>query len=87
MEAEGSVAYVFKRQRVLGAYATLSDPAVDRPIAAIAEEFCFADMSGFSRASRREFGTSPGDGRSTARLDARLAKPDATPARWRKAAC
>jgi len=67
MEPEGGVAHVIQRQRLLEAYAMLSDPTIDKPIADIAEEFCFADTSGFSRAFRREFGTSPGDVRSVAR--------------------
>jgi len=73
MEAEGGVAHFVQRQRLLEAYAMLSDPTVDRPIADIAEELCFADTSGFSRAFRREFGTTPGDVRCVSRLAERQA--------------
>jgi len=59
MDAEGGVARYIQRQRLLDAYSLLSDPSVDRPIAAIAEELCFADTSGFSRVFRREFSASP----------------------------
>jgi AraC-like DNA-binding protein len=64
MDAEGGVARYIQRQRLLEAYALLSDPAVDVPITAVAEELCFADTSGFSRAFRREFGSSPSDVRA-----------------------
>jgi AraC-like DNA-binding protein len=61
MDPEGGVVRYIQRQRLLEAYAMLSDPSVDRPITAIAEGLCFADTSGFSRAFRREFGGSPSD--------------------------
>jgi len=67
MDAEGGVARYIQRQRLLDAYSLLSDPLVDRPVAAIAEELCFADTSGFSRAFRREFSASPGEVRAAAR--------------------
>jgi len=68
MDAEGGVARYIQRQRLLDAYSLLSDPFVDRPIAAIGEELCFADTSGFSRAFRREFSASPSDVRAAARF-------------------
>jgi AraC-like DNA-binding protein len=64
MDSEGGVVRYIQRERLLEAYALLSDPSVDRPITAIAEGLCFADTSGFSRAFRREFGTSPSDVRA-----------------------
>jgi AraC-like DNA-binding protein len=66
MDAEGGVARYIQRQRLLEAYALLSDPSVNQTVTAIAEELCFADTSGFSRAFRREFGTSPSDVRAAA---------------------
>jgi AraC-like DNA-binding protein len=68
MDSEGGVARYIQRQRLLEAYALLSDPWVNQPVAAIAEELCFADTSGFSRAFRREFGASPSDVRATSRI-------------------
>ena len=67
MDTEGGVARYIQRQRLLDAYSLLSDPFVDRPIAAIGEELCFAEASGFSRAFRREFGASPSEVRAAAR--------------------
>jgi AraC-like DNA-binding protein len=67
MDAEGGVARYIQRQRLLEAYALLSDPSVDRPITAIGEELCFADTSGFGRAFRREFGARPGEVRAASR--------------------
>ena len=64
MDPEGGVVRYIQRQRLLEAYALLSDPFEDQPITAIAEGLCFADKSGFSRAFRREFGTSPSDVRA-----------------------
>jgi AraC-like DNA-binding protein len=77
MDAEGGVARYIQRQRLLEAYALLSDPSVDRSVTAIADELCFADTSGFSRAFRREFNTSPSDVRATARIANRPPEPPA----------
>ncbi len=71
LESEGGVARYIQRQRLLAAYAILSDPSADKPIATIAEEFCFADASGFSRAFRQEFDTSPSDLRAASRAGVR----------------
>jgi AraC-like DNA-binding protein len=71
LEAEGGVARYIQRQRLLAAYAILSDPGNDRSIATIAEEFCFADASGFSRAFRQEFDMSPSDLRAAGRAGVR----------------
>lgn len=71
LESEGGVARYIQRQRLLAAYAILSDMSADKPIATIAEEFCFADASGFSRAFRQEFGISPSDQRAASRAGTR----------------
>jgi AraC-like DNA-binding protein len=70
MDAEDGVARYIQRQRLIDAYALLSDPSNDRPIRGIAEELCFPEMSGFSRAFRREFDCSPRDVRTARRQDA-----------------
>lgn len=67
MESQGGVTGYIRRQRVLESHAVLSDPDCDRPIAAIAEEFCFSDSADFSRAFRREFGLTPSDVRRAAK--------------------
>jgi AraC-like DNA-binding protein len=83
MDAEGGVARYIQRQRLREAYALLSDPSVERPVTAIADELCFADTSGFSRAFRREFNTSPSDVRATSRT---AQKPPEPPAHGNSAA-
>jgi AraC-like DNA-binding protein len=75
MDAEGGVARYIQRQRLLEAFALLSNPTVDRSVTAIADELCFADTSGFSRAFRREFSTSPSDVRATSRAAQRPHEP------------
>ena len=67
-ERTGGVARYIQRQRLLRICALLSDPANQRPIAAIAADFCFEDASSFSRAFRQEFGCSPSDVRSAAKV-------------------
>lgn len=67
MEAEGGVSRYIQRQRLLESQALLCDPANTKSIATIAEELCFADASGFSRAFRQEFGVSPSEARTAAR--------------------
>lgn len=67
LEPDGGVARYIRRQRLLAAYAMLSDPNVDLTITQIAEELCFADGSAFSRAFRREFDISPTDLRAVSR--------------------
>ena len=64
MESQGGVTRFIRRQRLLESRALLSDPACETSIAAIAEDFCFTDAAGFSRAFRREFGVSPRDVRA-----------------------
>jgi AraC-like DNA-binding protein len=75
MDAEGGVARYIQRQRLLEAYALLANPSVDRPVTAIGEELCFADTSGFSRAFRREFSTSPSEIRAASRTGQKPRKP------------
>ncbi len=64
LEGEGGVARYIQRQRLRESQAALSEAGGSRPIAAIAEELCFADASSFSRAFRHEFGVSPSDARA-----------------------
>jgi len=68
MENQGGVARYIRRERLLESRAALCDPVGDKSIAAIADELCFSDASEFSRAFRREFGTSPSDVRAAARV-------------------
>ncbi len=79
MEAEGGVSRYIQRQRLLWAYASLSDPSIDQPVTAIADELCFADTSSFSRAFRREFGASPSDVRAVSRTAQNSHVPNARP--------
>ena len=62
----GGVARNIQSERLLEARALLSDPLTTRSISAIAEDFCFADASSFSRTFKREFGYSPSEARSAA---------------------
>ena len=75
LEAEGGAAHYIRRRRLDESYALLGNPAEQRPIAAIAEELCFADASGFSRAFRQEFGLSPTEARAAARSGHATPKP------------
>ncbi len=61
---EGGVARYIQRQRLVEGHAALCDVTDVKTIAAIADELCFADASGFSRAFRHEFGMSPSDVRA-----------------------
>ena len=67
LESQGGVTRYIRRQRLLESHAALCDPVCDKSIAAIAEELCFTDASEFSRAFKREFGSSPSDARAAAR--------------------
>jgi AraC-like DNA-binding protein len=77
MDAEGGVARYIQSQRLLDAYTLLSDPDAERSITAIADELCFADVSGFSRAFRRQFGAKPSDVRADSRSTATPDEPSA----------
>jgi AraC-like DNA-binding protein len=48
-----------RRQRLLEAFAMLSNTSNTKTIEEIALELCFADASSFGRAFRREFGITP----------------------------
>jgi AraC-like DNA-binding protein len=48
------------------AHTLLTNPESKKTISGLAEEFCFADASSFSRAFKREYGCSPGEARSGA---------------------
>lgn len=67
LDDKGGVARYIQRERLAAAHQTLTDPAGNATIAAIAEDFCFADASSFGRVFKREFGHSPGDARAAAR--------------------
>ena len=55
-EGGGGVARYTQRERLLEAHAVVTDPTTTKSVSAIAEDFCFADASSFTRASKREFG-------------------------------
>jgi AraC-like DNA-binding protein len=63
LEAKGGVAQYIQQQRLLEAHSLLCNLGNQQSITALAEDFCFADVSSFSRAFRREFGYSPSDAR------------------------
>ena len=67
LEGEGGVVRYIQRLRLLAAHGALCDGADARSIAAIAEATGFYDPSAFSRAFRREFGSTPSDLRLAAR--------------------
>ena len=59
-EDGGGGARYIQRERPLGAHAVVADPTTTKSVSAIAEDFCFADASSFTCASKREFGHSLG---------------------------
>ena len=69
LEPEGGVARFILRARLQMARRQLCDPAARRPIAQIAQDFCFSDASAFARAFRLEFGHSPKEARDADRVD------------------
>jgi AraC-like DNA-binding protein len=62
----GGIMRYIQRQRLLCAHAILSDPLSRQTILSISDDLCFSDASSFSRAFRREFGSSPSDVRAAA---------------------
>lgn len=66
MEPEGGVARYIRRARLHEAHAVLSK-CPDVLISRLADEFCFADVSAFCRAFKKEFGCTPGDRRLATR--------------------
>lgn len=58
-EPYGGVVRYVQRERLRRAHKLLADPACTRTISMIANDYCFADSSTFSRAFRQEFGYSP----------------------------
>jgi AraC-like DNA-binding protein len=71
-EDVGGVARYIQSRRLHEAHAILSHAATTKPISLIAEELCFPDTSGFSRAFKREFGYRPSEARFAARADWRI---------------
>lgn len=65
-EASGGVLNYIRRRRLQQAYAALSDPTDNRPIAEIAEAAGFDVAANFTRAFSHEFGASPREIRKTA---------------------
>ncbi|PJR14391.1 AraC family transcriptional regulator [Sinorhizobium meliloti] len=83
-EPSGGVLNYIRRRRLLQAYAELSDPTNNRPIAEIAEAAGFDLAANFTRAFSHEFGASPREIRKAAAAE-RLATPVAPPERDRGA--
>jgi AraC-like DNA-binding protein len=75
LEGEGGVARYIRRRRLSESFAILCDASNNLAVGSIAEMFCFADTSSFSRAFRREFGASPGDVRAASSCGLRPAMP------------
>ncbi|WP_027991541.1 helix-turn-helix domain-containing protein [Sinorhizobium meliloti] len=73
-EPSGGVLNYIRRRRLLQAYAELSDPTNNRPIAEIAEAAGFDLAANFTRAFSHEFGASPREIRKAAATE-RLATP------------
>lgn len=65
-EETGGVAQYIQRQRLLAAHIALAHSANTTPISVLAEDFCFADASSFSRVFKWEFGNSPNEVRTAA---------------------
>ncbi|WP_085033499.1 helix-turn-helix domain-containing protein [Ensifer aridi] len=65
-EPSGGVLNYIRRRRLLQAYADLSDPTNNRPIAEIAEAAGFDVAANFTRAFNHEFGASPREIRKAA---------------------
>ena len=57
----GGIARYIQSRRLAEAHAILSDPINRKSVASIAQELCFPDASGFSRAFKQEYGYSPSD--------------------------
>lgn len=64
--ASGGVLNYIRKKRLLAAYADLSDPTNNRPIAEIAEAAGFDLAANFTRAFSHEFGFSPREARKAA---------------------
>ena len=75
LEGEGGVIRYIQRHRLRAIHAALSDPANEKPIAAIAESCGFYEASTFSRIFRREFGATPSDVRAASRAGITLDGP------------
>ncbi|MGO4441026.1 helix-turn-helix domain-containing protein [Rhizobium sp. RAF56] len=65
-EYSGGIVHYIQRQRLLSAYAMLSNALNQQSIQSISEDLCFVDASTFARAFRHEFGSTPSDIRSAA---------------------
>lgn len=74
LEREGGVANYIQRRRLSESFSILSDTSNSFSIGKVAEMLCFADGSSFSRAFRREFGTSPSEVRAGSGLPTETTK-------------
>ena len=81
LEAQGGIAQYIQHQRLLAAHSVLGNPGNRQSITSVAEELCFADVSSFSRAFRREFGYSPSDARQAAISGLPVVPPGRPPSR------
>lgn len=68
LEGEGGVGHFIQRRRLRRCCAELSNASGDRSVWAIAMRYGFHDPSSFSRAFKREFGTTPREFRDAARM-------------------
>ena len=59
LEPQGGVTSYIQHHRLMEARRRLSDSGNAQPVAVIAHDLCFADLSTFSRAFRASFGISP----------------------------
>jgi AraC-like DNA-binding protein len=71
-EPYGGVVHYIQRLRLRRAHDLLADPTCTRKINLIANDYCFSDLSSFSRAFRQEFGYSPSELRKQVERDGNM---------------
>lgn len=62
-----TVAGFLREQRLTAAYRDLASPAIDQPVAIVAQRWGFSDPAHFNRTFKKRFGITPGECRRTAR--------------------